>query len=538
MRVAFVALGCEQLAISLLGAILRRAGHQVGLAFSRHLFDDRLFMHVPSLAKVFADDDVIDQLRQFRPDVVCFSSLTMTHRWMLDVAVQVKEQLGATTIFGGVHPSAVPETVLAEPGVDYVLVSEGDIALPMLIDALRDGPLTKAMPNVLWKNAAGKIVRGPVLPFFQDLDLLPGYEKDLWLEHIRVDSFYLTMSARGCPYRCSYCFNNFFANLPGGPRKAGKYVRQRSVDHFIAELVDAKRKYNIRYVDIEDDIFTLDTAWTQEFSRRYKKEVGVPFRCLSHAHWLDEPRVQALKEAGCEWVQIGVETADDDYKRVVRRTESQSKVDKALTLMAKAGINVKTDHIFGLPGESMGAQEKALDFYAAHDISRIGTFWLCYMPGTEIVDIGLKQGLITPQQVEEVNQGKSTFFFRDANVADDGTRRRYLAYEAIFRTMPLLPHKIRPMIDIDQVEKLPEPVLRTTGLVADALASTIHRNPELRNYMDQYMHGLENHVRQRLGMEPKRRWGPSQHAPISDAKWDEAYDAAVQAVQANLPLAG
>ncbi len=523
------------MAISLLGAILRRAGHDVGLAFSRHLFDDRLFMHVPSLAKVFADDDIIPQLRRFRPDVVCFSSLTMTHRWMLDVALQAKQELGVVTIFGGVHPSAVPETVLNEPGVDYVLVSEGDVALPMLINALRDGPLTQAMPNVLWKNAAGKIVRGAVLPFFQDLDALPGYEKDLWLEHIRVDSFYLTMSARGCPYRCSYCFNNFFANLPGGPRKAGKYVRQRSVDHFIAELVDAKRKYNIRYVDIEDDIFTLDTAWTQEFSRRYKAEVGVPFRCLSHAQWLDEPRIQALKEAGCEWVQIGVESADDDYKRVVRRTESQSRVDKVLTLLEKSGIHVKTDHIFGLPGESMQAQEKALDFYAAHDISRIGTFWLCYMPGTEIVDLGLREGLITPAQVEEVNRGTSTFFFRDANVADDGTRRRYLAYETIFRAMPLLPHTVRSKLNVEQLERLPEPVLRATGLMADAVAGVVNGNPELRNYLDQYLLGLENHVRQKLGLEPRQHWGTSRHAPIHDAGWDATYRAAVDAA---LPTLG
>ena len=72
MRVIFVALGCEQLGVIQLAAILRRAGHEVGLAFSRHLFDDRLFFRVPSLARLFPDDDVVDQVRRFNPDVVCF----------------------------------------------------------------------------------------------------------------------------------------------------------------------------------------------------------------------------------------------------------------------------------------------------------------------------------------------------------------------------------------------------------------------------------------------------------------------------------
>src|SRR5215468_8272304 len=156
MRVLFVALGYEQLPVSLLAAILRRAGHHVGLAYSRHLFDDRVVVYAPRLARLFADDDVFDQAMRFRPDVVCFSALTVNYRWMLDVARRIKDGSGAITVFGGVHASGAPDVVLEDPAVDYVCVGEGDLALPLLLDALRDGPLAatgRVLPNIRYRGA-------------------------------------------------------------------------------------------------------------------------------------------------------------------------------------------------------------------------------------------------------------------------------------------------------------------------------------------------------------------------------------------------
>jgi len=499
MRVLFVALGCEQLSISLLAAILRRRGHQVGLAFSRHLFDDRLFMAVPRLARWFADDDVVEQAIRFRPDVVCFSALTVTYQWMLEKARCVKEACGAVTVFGGVHPSAVPELVAEEDAVDYVCVGEGEVALPTLLDALANGGPAGALPNLVYRRDGG-LVRGPILPFFQDLDALPAFEKDLWADHIRIDSFYLTMSSRGCPYRCTYCFNNYFGTLPGPRRQAGRYVRQRSVGHFIAELAEARRRWGVRYVDIEDDIFTLDTAWIIEFGRRYRREVGVPFRCLSHAKFLDEARVKALKEAGCAWVQIGVESADDDYKSLVKRGDKQRHVERALDLLEKARIQVKTDHILGLPGEDDDAQQKALALYARHDIGRIGTFWLCYMPGTEIVKLASASGVLSPADVEKINRGQLDFFYRQGNVNDPQRRRLLAAYELLFRLLPIAPHARVAALDARRIAALPPTMVRAVGLIADTIASLVRRNPELTNYVEQYALGLKNHVRWRLGL--------------------------------------
>ena len=49
--------------------------------------------------------------------------LTANYQWMLGIAGEIRKQLPhVKVIFGGVHPSAVPERVLARPEVDYVCV--------------------------------------------------------------------------------------------------------------------------------------------------------------------------------------------------------------------------------------------------------------------------------------------------------------------------------------------------------------------------------------------------------------------------------
>ena len=59
MRITFIALGWEQLGVSLLSAIAKRQGHHVNLAFSVSLFNDRYNLSIPSLANFFADRDQI-----------------------------------------------------------------------------------------------------------------------------------------------------------------------------------------------------------------------------------------------------------------------------------------------------------------------------------------------------------------------------------------------------------------------------------------------------------------------------------------------
>ena len=110
MRITIVAIGAEQLGLSLLSAIAKRDGHEVSLAFSAALFHDRYNLEIPWLAKYFDDrEEVIKAIRETNPEVLVFSCLTATYQWMLGIAAEAKAiNPDVKTIFGGVHVSAVP----------------------------------------------------------------------------------------------------------------------------------------------------------------------------------------------------------------------------------------------------------------------------------------------------------------------------------------------------------------------------------------------------------------------------------------------
>jgi radical SAM superfamily enzyme YgiQ (UPF0313 family) len=492
MRVSFVALGSEQLAVSQLAAIARRDGHEVALAFSAALFHDRYNLSVPRLAPWFDDrKDAVDALVAQRPDVIAFSALTGTYRWMLGVAEEAKRLLpGVRTVFGGVHPSAVPDRVLANDSVDYVCVGEGDHAFPRILRAIERGDAATPIPNVRFRRADGSCARGSQSGFIQDLDSLPPFDKTIWEDHVRVGDFYLTMASRGCPYRCTFCFNNFFANLP--EEKRGKYVRQRSVGHVMHELLKAKRRYRLRFVDFEDDVFTVDKAWVHAFLERYRREIRVPFHCLTHPRYIDAELARWLADAGCTSIQIGIQSADDSYKYdTVKRYEKTDTVERALEAMRKAGLRVKCDHMFDLPGEPTDAQEAARRLYVRHAPYRIQTYWTNLLPGTEMVEQVLAAGLATREQIDRLEEGLDFDFFREGNIGKDPERMRlYKGYETLFKVIPLLPEAWRGRLDPRRLARLPAALCSLLILLVDGFYGLFSRNPHHVSYARHYRHHL------------------------------------------------
>lgn len=476
VRVVFVALGQEQLGIGILSAVLRRSGHETALVFDPALFDDRYYFDVPLLARVFDKRRLLaDEIALAKPDLLAFSVLTPTYRWALDVAREAKARLGVPVVMGGVHPSAVPEVCLEEPCVDFVCVGEGEHAIVALCEALARGAHRpeRPIPNLWWKDERGALVRGPNASFIQDLDALPFFDKELWEDVIGIGDHYLTMSSRGCPYRCTFCFNNYFARLPG--RGGGKYVRQRSVEHQMRELLLAKERYGIRYVEFTDDIFTVNKPWIRDFTRRYGREIGVPFQCLVHPRYVDDEVARWLRDAGCVQVQMGVQSADEAYKRRnLLRMEKDADLERALEALARAGIGAKLDHMLGLPGEPLEAQELARALYAKYPPKRIQTFWLSYMPGIEMTQKALEDGVLTRAEVDAIERGETSIFRQTTAKLDEDAKGFYRRYEILFRLMSLLPGRFSAQLRAENVPAMSEPVAKAVSFALD-LANALGR---------------------------------------------------------------
>ncbi|MCK5178913.1 MAG: cobalamin-dependent protein [Candidatus Omnitrophica bacterium] len=503
MRVTFVALGWEQLGVSLLSSIAKQRGHEVRLAFSPSLFNDRAHLNIPFLARCFDDrKDVMTAIERQRPDVLAFSALTGTYQWMLGVAQDAKRLFpDVKVVFGGVHASAVPDRVLAQPQVDYVCVGEGDVAFAMILKAIGQRGTVAPIVNTRYKLRNGEIVRGPQAGFIEDLDSLPVFDKALWEEHIPLGDSYITMTSRGCPYRCTFCFNSFYAALP--EEKAGRYVRQRSVEHMMHELRVAKSRYKLRMIEFFDDVFTLDKKWLKRFLSQYKAEIKVPFQCFTHVNYIDEDVARWLSEAGCFSSQIGVQSMNDEYKRkYIKRYERASDIERTICIMRKFKIHAKFDHMFGLPGEGIEAQETARKFYAETPPYSIQTYWTNYFPGTELLKQGLGLGLITARDVEKINDGLDCDIYSNSNSNISPEKMKaYQAYQIIFKLIPNLPGPIRKRLDPEFFARLPVGVCSVMSFMADVVIGLVKLSPDHILYAKYYLYHMGRFLLKKLGFK-------------------------------------
>ncbi len=505
MKITFVANGWEQLGISLLSAIAKAHGHEVSLAFSVSLFNDRFHLTYQPLADFFDDTKyVLQAIEKQCPDVIAFSPVTGTYQWMVYVAEQAKKMFPhAKIIFGGVHTTAVPERVLSRPFIDYVCVGEADIAFPMILDAIKDGGTHRPIPNTRYKLSDGSVVRGPQMGFIQNLDSLPIFDKTLWEDYMQFKESYITMGSRGCPYRCIFCFNNFFAKLPENNRP-GRYVRYRSVAHLMNELKIAKKRYGFKLIEFFDDVFTLNKRWLKDFLNEYKREINVPFQIFTHIKFIDEEVVRWLADAGCRSAQIGIQSMDDRYKReVLHRNETTEDIEKALRIMKKYKVLAKFDHMFGLPEEPIEAQETAFRFYLRRRPYRVQTYWANFYPGTEMFKRAIETGLISREDAEKIYEGEGLdSFTRHNSFIDPKKVPVYKGYEAIFKLMVGLPVFLSRRINPKFFTRLPIIINSFITLISDITIGFLRLDIDHFCYAKYYLYHIYRFFLLKIGVKP------------------------------------
>src|SRR5688572_33057713 len=152
-------------------------------------------------------DAIENDVAELKPDVVGISSLfTPYFREVLEIAARVKKRLNAIVVIGGSHASAVPESLLGSPHVDYVIRGEGEKAFVEFLRHLIGQSPGKVIPDLAYKQA-GEIVYNPIEDNFP-IDELPFPDlSDLSLAAYTLAGKPMTfmITSRSCPHKCSFC---------------------------------------------------------------------------------------------------------------------------------------------------------------------------------------------------------------------------------------------------------------------------------------------------------------------------------------------
>jgi len=438
VRVTFVTCGLEHLGIEALSAWVRQAGHEPVLVYDARPFSSGSGTDSAMLARLLdpRPEETAERVVATQPDVVAFTSYSVTHRWAIDVARAIKQRCVVPIVFGGPHVSADPLRAINEWSIDAVVEGEGEGALVDLLECAESGRFGRTdIANCTFKGDNGPI-RNRVRPLLADLDMLPWADKAGFYDAVPAfEREFYVVSRRGCPFRCSFCeYSTFPKQYPGE-----KPVRRRSVAHLIAELASWKARGRVRKIFFWDAIFTLDPKWMADFAAAYRSQIGIPFECYTHPQTMTREMARLLAEAGCMMVRVGVQSVNSDTLMAVDRKGDREKVAQTLRYLAEYNVPYSVDHIIGLPGEGAADQIDALRFYAAVQPKRIVTHWMTYFPGTTVLDHARKAGILDDRDIDRIMEGDvgPGYMFGGNKEYRDQDELRHLS--GVFDLLPLLP---------------------------------------------------------------------------------------------------
>ncbi len=357
---------------------------------------------------------LMELIKEIKPTYIgmsVMSSLYIESVYMVSRAI--KQNFDIPIIWGGVYPTLFPHKALEF--ADYVIRGEGEEALVELLSYLKTDGDVSTIPNLAYKNNHNGVVINDVRPLKQNLDEFGypeiGGEGKYFIHNNTIsqgdpqlkDMVYEMTASRGCPFACSYCSSINLKRIYSGK---GKYVRFRSVDSVMSELIEAKERIkNLKAIHFWDEIFSDEPQWIEEFKSRYKKEIGIPFKIWGHPLKTNKKTVEGLVEAGLYQIVVGIQSGSQRVrKEVFNRTETQQDIIESSKILSEAKVpRVIYDFMLQHPFETIE------DLKATYDLClelkhpfELQIHGLNFLPGTDIVNKAIEEGIFTKDEIEKV----------------------------------------------------------------------------------------------------------------------------------------
>lgn len=290
--------------------------------------------------------------------------------------IQAAKQRGKRVAVGGPYASSVPQEVKGF-GVDYLILGEGEITLPMFVEALENG----ATSGTFTTDEKPSVTTTPIPRF----DLL---------EMNAYDNMSVQFS-RGCPFQCEFCDIIILY---------GRKPRTKTPEQFLAEL---QRLYDLgwrRSIFLVDDNFIGNKRNVKQLLRELKTwmiEHEYPFFLNTEASVdlaQDQELMELMVECNFNAVFLGIETPDTDSLATTKKFQNtRDPLVESVQSIMRHGLRVTAGFIVGFDGEKPGAGERVIQFVEDTAIALAMFSMLQALPGTALWNRLEKEGRLLDQ---------------------------------------------------------------------------------------------------------------------------------------------
>jgi radical SAM superfamily enzyme YgiQ (UPF0313 family) len=295
--------------------------------------------------------DLIQFLRTEPPSVLGLYANLMTRSNIVEI-VAIARAAGWVTIVGGPEPGAYSLEYLAA-GAQFVVYGEGENTLEELLLALRAHRTDfSTILGLAYLDPEGNLRKNPPRDQILNLDDQPWPARDAidlhryvrtWREHHGMGSVNF-ITARGCPFRCNWCSHQVY----------GQSHRRRDAIKVVDEVEWLLQTYSPDMMWISDDVFTINHQWIRLYHEEMRRRnIRVPFECISRADRLTPEMMDLLAELGCFRMWIGSESGSQRILDSMDRGVKIEQVQRAVEMCRERGVQSGMFLMWGYEGEDL-----------------------------------------------------------------------------------------------------------------------------------------------------------------------------------------
>jgi radical SAM superfamily enzyme YgiQ (UPF0313 family) len=312
-------------------------------------------------------------------------------------------------VWGGIHPSLLPEETARHPLVDIVCRGEGEETVVELARALSNGGNIGKVLGLTFKSANGEILNTPSRPLIDmdSLGHLPFEKLDMKRYGQKVEMF----TSRGCPNKCIFCYSLAYHH---------SRWRAKSAEKVIDDMEHAAGTVNppglVYFCD--DNFFVNQRRVAEICEGKIRKNIGFAWTAFCRADYFrkyDKDFLELLARSGCSVIDFGGESGSDRMLERISKGISRDDIMNAAKKCDSVGILARFSFIFGFPEETRKDREATLSLIdnlisECKGFRIYGIYILTPYPGTPIYEEALRAGFNSPKSLDEWGEYKFACF--------------------------------------------------------------------------------------------------------------------------------
>ncbi|HIK00168.1 TPA: radical SAM protein [archaeon] len=358
-----------------------------------------------------SDEEILDSLRKSNADAVTLGTNSTEYVKTIEhMTSLIKTALpNAIVIEGGVLPTVAIGTAMKDKNVNYWVMGEGELAFPKLLNELNNSRhnLSEIKGLAYYENGKAMISRqeGHIedlnsMPFadYGNLNIMDyGNQQLKYAQGLcaRRLPYALTVTSRGCSYRCTFC---------SVPVISGSEVRVRSAENVLKEI-DVMYKQGIKEVIFLDDHFLSNRKRVIDIMKGLiERKYDLTWKCVNLIVWLlDEELLDLMKKSGCYQITVSIESGNQDVlNKIIKKPVNLARVPGILSIARKKGLEIIANFIIGFPGETWEQIRDTFAYAEKLDVDLVNFHIATPLPNTDFAKRCIEEGYLPEDFNEKV----------------------------------------------------------------------------------------------------------------------------------------